>query len=51
MIREYTLHEAGMTYAQQGFMNADGQIWAWKMDEHLLVSGFFNEARQMKYGW
>jgi hypothetical protein len=50
ILREFSLHRAGITYEQQGFVNGDGQLWAWKIDEHLLVAGFYDEAYRTKYG-
>lgn len=40
------MHKDGVTYQQQGYLTVDGQVWACKIDEHLLVDGFYKEAQR-----
>lgn len=49
-ITEYNLHQAGVTYAQQGYLTSEGYIPAWKLDEHLLVDRLMREATKKPHG-
>lgn len=40
--------EQGITYAQMGYLMHDGQLPAWKVDEHLMIDGFASQARKEK---
>lgn len=40
--------EQGITYAMLGYQLPDGQLPAWKIDEHKLVDRFASQARQDK---
>ena len=46
---EYIMHtEQGITYAQMGYVLPDGQLPAWKIDEHKLIDGFASQAQRDK---
>jgi hypothetical protein len=42
---EYSLHAQGITYEMQGYVTADNVIPAWKIDEHLLASKFYEQVK------
>ena len=36
--------EGVVTYESLGYVNANGQVFAWKLDEHLICKRFWGEA-------
>lgn len=50
VLNEYVLHLDGMSYVQQGYTTPDGQVFAWKMDEHLLCDRLYQQAVKDKRG-
>jgi hypothetical protein len=49
MWNEYQMHtHQGITYAMQGYLMADGQLPAWKIDEHKLIHQIATAANQDK---
>jgi hypothetical protein len=44
---EYLMHsDQGIPYAMMGYLLPDGQLPAWKMNEHMLIHAIATQARR-----
>lgn len=44
IIREYGLQRSGITYQDMGYRTVEGDIPAWKLDEHELCDTYYRQA-------
>jgi hypothetical protein len=45
---EYQMVRQGLTFADLGYLNPDGHVPAWKLDEHKLADTYYRQVQPRK---